>query len=108
MVSSHEYKLLIFFNISFLNVVSTTNQIHFHVVLQDELEALESSLQVEQSSLRELKQQQERMANTVTGQMYLETQVNQRHYKIISTQSDTYETRRHSTLTPILKKKLDL
>ncbi|XP_068163206.1 DNA excision repair protein ERCC-5 homolog isoform X2 [Antennarius striatus] len=40
----------------------------------DELEALESSLQVEQSSLRELKQQQERMANSVTGQMYLETQ----------------------------------
>ncbi|XP_044056288.1 DNA excision repair protein ERCC-5 isoform X2 [Siniperca chuatsi] len=44
---------------------------HFDV---DELEALESSLQVEQSSLRELKQQQERMANTVTGQMYLESQ----------------------------------
>ncbi|XP_076586385.1 DNA excision repair protein ERCC-5 homolog [Chaetodon auriga] len=40
----------------------------------DELEALESSLQVEQNSLRELKQQQERMANTVTGQMYLESQ----------------------------------
>ncbi|XP_075933807.1 DNA excision repair protein ERCC-5 isoform X2 [Anarhichas minor] len=40
----------------------------------DELEALESSLQVEQSSLRELKQQQERMANTVTGQMHLESQ----------------------------------
>ncbi|TDH16934.1 hypothetical protein EPR50_G00003250 [Perca flavescens] len=44
---------------------------HFDV---DELEALESSLQVEQSSLRELKQQQERMANTVTGQMHLESQ----------------------------------
>ncbi|XP_031702386.1 DNA repair protein complementing XP-G cells homolog [Anarrhichthys ocellatus] len=40
----------------------------------DELEALESSLQVEQSSLTELKQQQERMANTVTGQMHLESQ----------------------------------
>ncbi|XP_029702243.1 DNA repair protein complementing XP-G cells isoform X2 [Takifugu rubripes] len=40
----------------------------------EELEALESSLQAEQSSLRELKQQQERMANTVTGQMYLESQ----------------------------------
>ncbi|XP_068435766.1 DNA excision repair protein ERCC-5 isoform X2 [Clinocottus analis] len=40
----------------------------------EELEALESSLQVEQSSLRELKQQQERMANTVTGQMHLESQ----------------------------------
>ncbi|XP_008402595.1 DNA repair protein complementing XP-G cells homolog [Poecilia reticulata] len=40
----------------------------------DELEALESSLQLEQSSLREQKQQQERMANTVTGQMYLESQ----------------------------------
>ncbi|XP_035538225.1 DNA repair protein complementing XP-G cells homolog [Morone saxatilis] len=44
---------------------------HFDV---DELEALESSLQVEQSNLKELKQQQERMANTVTGQMYLESQ----------------------------------
>ncbi|XP_063737124.1 DNA excision repair protein ERCC-5 [Eleginops maclovinus] len=44
---------------------------HFDV---DELQALESSLQVEQSSLRELKQQQERMANTVTGQMQLESQ----------------------------------
>uniref|UniRef100_A0A673AFS0 Excision repair cross-complementation group 5 n=1 Tax=Sphaeramia orbicularis TaxID=375764 RepID=A0A673AFS0_9TELE len=40
----------------------------------DELEALENSLQVEQNSLREQKQQQERMANTVTGQMYLESQ----------------------------------
>ncbi|CAI5645199.1 unnamed protein product [Oreochromis niloticus] len=44
---------------------------HFDV---DELQALESSLQVEQSNLREQKQQQERMANTVTGQMYLESQ----------------------------------
>lgn len=44
---------------------------HFDV---DELEALESSLKVEQSNLREQKQQQERMANTVTGQMYLESQ----------------------------------
>ncbi|KAF3832785.1 hypothetical protein F7725_026450 [Dissostichus mawsoni] len=44
---------------------------HFDV---EELQALESSLQVEQSSLRELKQQQERMANTVTGQMQLESQ----------------------------------
>ncbi|KAI4830819.1 hypothetical protein KUCAC02_002426 [Chaenocephalus aceratus] len=41
---------------------------------EEELQALESSLQVEQSSLRELKQQQERMANTVTGQMQLESQ----------------------------------
>ncbi|KAK2920070.1 DNA excision repair protein ERCC-5 homolog isoform X1 [Channa argus] len=40
----------------------------------DELDALESSLQVEQSNLREQKLQQERMANTVTGQMYLESQ----------------------------------
>lgn len=47
--------------------------------VQDELEALESSLQAEQSSLTELKQQQERMANTVTGQMYLESQVSQKH-----------------------------
>ncbi|RVE74444.1 hypothetical protein OJAV_G00021690 [Oryzias javanicus] len=40
----------------------------------DDLEALESSLQAEQSNLNEQKQQQERMANTVTGQMYLESQ----------------------------------
>ncbi|XP_026175531.1 DNA repair protein complementing XP-G cells homolog isoform X2 [Mastacembelus armatus] len=40
----------------------------------EELEALESSLQVEQSNLKEQKQQQERMANTVTGQMCLESQ----------------------------------
>lgn len=40
----------------------------------DELEALQSSLHVEQNNLREQKQQQERMANTVTGQMYLESQ----------------------------------
>nr|XP_061830716.1 DNA excision repair protein ERCC-5 homolog isoform X1 [Nerophis lumbriciformis]XP_061830717.1 DNA excision repair protein ERCC-5 homolog isoform X1 [Nerophis lumbriciformis] len=39
-----------------------------------ELQSLESCLQVEQSSLREQKQQQERMANSVTGQMCLETQ----------------------------------
>ncbi|XP_037552986.1 DNA repair protein complementing XP-G cells homolog, partial [Nematolebias whitei] len=39
-----------------------------------ELEALESSLELEQDNLREQKQQQERMANTVTGQMYLESQ----------------------------------
>lgn len=44
-------------------------------VLQEELRALESSLQVEQNHLREQKQQQERLANTVTGQMYLESQV---------------------------------
>ncbi|KAJ0002315.1 hypothetical protein NQD34_002111 [Periophthalmus magnuspinnatus] len=40
----------------------------------EELEALESSLQVQQNQLREQKQQQERMANTVTGQMCLESQ----------------------------------
>ncbi|KAF6725459.1 DNA repair protein complementing XP-G cells-like [Oryzias melastigma] len=40
----------------------------------DDLEALETSLQAEQSNLKEQKQQQERMANTVTGQMYLESQ----------------------------------
>ncbi|XP_029904339.1 DNA repair protein complementing XP-G cells homolog [Myripristis murdjan] len=44
---------------------------HFDV---DELEALESSLQVEQSNLKEQKQHQERMATTVSGQMYLESQ----------------------------------
>lgn len=59
-------------------------------MLQDELEALESSLQVEQSSLRELKQQQERMANTVTGQMCLESQVNGKRYEIASTYTDTH------------------
>lgn len=58
------------------------------VVLQDELEALESSLQAEQSSLRELKQQQERMANTVTGQMYLESQVNERRCEITQAHTD--------------------
>ncbi|XP_057687187.1 DNA excision repair protein ERCC-5 homolog [Corythoichthys intestinalis] len=40
----------------------------------EELHSLESSLQVEQSNLKEQQQQQERMANTVTGQMYLESQ----------------------------------
>ncbi|KAM9817503.1 DNA excision repair protein ERCC-5 homolog [Neosynchiropus ocellatus] len=40
----------------------------------EELQSLENTLQAEQSSLREQKQQQERMANTVTGQMYLESQ----------------------------------
>ncbi|XP_055010553.1 DNA excision repair protein ERCC-5 homolog [Boleophthalmus pectinirostris] len=40
----------------------------------EELEELESSLQVQQNQLREQKQQQERMANTVTGQMCLESQ----------------------------------
>ncbi|XP_051918412.1 DNA excision repair protein ERCC-5 homolog [Hippocampus zosterae] len=40
----------------------------------DELQSLESSLLVEQCNLKEQKQQQERMANTVTGQMYLESQ----------------------------------
>ncbi|CAL9701520.1 unnamed protein product [Knipowitschia caucasica] len=39
-----------------------------------ELEALESSLHLQQNQLREQKQQQERMANTVTGQMCLESQ----------------------------------
>lgn len=50
--------------------------------MQEELEALESSLQAEQNSLRELKQQQERMATTVTGQMYLESQVTAKHDSI--------------------------
>uniref|UniRef100_A0A674N2S5 Excision repair cross-complementation group 5 n=1 Tax=Takifugu rubripes TaxID=31033 RepID=A0A674N2S5_TAKRU len=49
-------------------------KVTFAAPICEELEALESSLQAEQSSLRELKQQQERMANTVTGQMYLESQ----------------------------------
>lgn len=50
--------------------------------VQEELEALESSLQAEQTSLRELKQQQERMANTVTGQMCLESQVTAKHHPV--------------------------
>ncbi|KAM9409863.1 DNA excision repair protein ERCC-5 homolog isoform 2-T3 [Pholidichthys leucotaenia] len=54
------------------NATSAVNEWeHFDM---EELEALESSLQVEQSNLREQKQQQERMANTVTGQMCLESQ----------------------------------
>ncbi|XP_034048515.1 DNA repair protein complementing XP-G cells homolog [Thalassophryne amazonica] len=40
----------------------------------EELETLKNSLQAEQSSLREQQQHQERMANTVTGQMCLESQ----------------------------------
>lgn len=65
------------------------------VVLQGELEALESSLHVEQNNLREQKQQQERMANTVTGQMYLESQV-------------THKADTQSRLTAILKEAVDL
>lgn len=57
-------------------------------VLQDELEALESSLKVEQSNLREQKQQQERMANTVTGQMYLESQVREKSHQHIQPHAD--------------------
>ncbi|XP_028810977.1 DNA repair protein complementing XP-G cells isoform X2 [Denticeps clupeoides] len=44
-----------------------------HIDLQ-ELEQLENSLQLQQNSLREQQQQQERGAATVTGQMYLESQ----------------------------------
>uniref|UniRef100_A0A8K9V6M0 Excision repair cross-complementation group 5 n=1 Tax=Oncorhynchus mykiss TaxID=8022 RepID=A0A8K9V6M0_ONCMY len=44
------------------------------IVHQDELVALESSLGEQQSRLREQKQQQERIAATVTGQMCLESQ----------------------------------
>ncbi|KAL4636266.1 DNA repair protein complementing XP-G cells isoform X2 [Arapaima gigas] len=40
----------------------------------EELSQLESSLQSEQSTLKVQKQQQERMATTVTGQMYMESQ----------------------------------
>nr|XP_015219777.1 PREDICTED: DNA repair protein complementing XP-G cells [Lepisosteus oculatus] len=40
----------------------------------EELEMLESSLSTQQSSLQAQKQQQERIAATVTGQMYLESQ----------------------------------
>ncbi|XP_014342998.1 DNA excision repair protein ERCC-5 [Latimeria chalumnae] len=40
----------------------------------NELEALESNLFVQQSSLQAQRQQQERIAATVTGQMYLESQ----------------------------------
>lgn len=58
------------------------------VCVQEELEALESSLQAEQNSLRELKQQQERLANTVTGQMYLESQVTSKHSSITRDQAE--------------------
>ncbi|XP_020828040.1 DNA excision repair protein ERCC-5 isoform X1 [Phascolarctos cinereus] len=40
----------------------------------EELEALENNLLVEQNSLKAQKQQQERIAATVTGQMFLESQ----------------------------------
>ncbi|XP_055282627.1 DNA excision repair protein ERCC-5 isoform X3 [Moschus berezovskii] len=40
----------------------------------DELEALESNLLTQQNSLKAQKQQQERVAATVTGQMFLESQ----------------------------------
>uniref|UniRef100_A0A8C9VYR9 Excision repair cross-complementation group 5 n=1 Tax=Scleropages formosus TaxID=113540 RepID=A0A8C9VYR9_SCLFO len=43
-------------------------------LLQEELLQLESTLQSEQSTLEAQKQQQERMATTITGQMYLESQ----------------------------------
>lgn len=44
-------------------------------ILQEELETLESSLLTQQNSLEAQKQQQERIAATVTGQMFLESQV---------------------------------
>lgn len=43
--------------------------------MQEELEALENNLSVEQNMLQAQKQQQERIAATVTGQMFLESQV---------------------------------
>ncbi|XP_066562457.1 DNA excision repair protein ERCC-5 homolog [Amia ocellicauda] len=43
-------------------------------ISMEELEVLENSLSVQQSSLQAQKQQQERIAATVTGQMYLESQ----------------------------------
>ncbi|XP_037552962.1 DNA repair protein complementing XP-G cells [Nematolebias whitei] len=52
----------------------TTRVSEWEHISMGELEALESSLELEQDNLREQKQQQERMANTVTGQMYLESQ----------------------------------
>lgn len=70
-------------------------------VLQDELEALESSLKVEQSNLREQKQQQERMANTVTGQMYLESQVREKSHQHIQPHANRKQ-------VYIFKKKLDV
>ena len=45
------------------------------MVLQAELEALESCLEEEQASLRQQKDQQERTAASVSGQMCLESQV---------------------------------
>ncbi|XP_060119733.1 DNA excision repair protein ERCC-5-like [Heteronotia binoei] len=43
-------------------------------ISMEELEALETNLSVEQNALRSQKQQQERIAATVTGQMFLESQ----------------------------------
>lgn len=46
----------------------------WHDISLDELETLESNLLVQQGTLQAQKQQQERIAATVTGQMYLESQ----------------------------------
>ncbi|XP_078514096.1 DNA excision repair protein ERCC-5 [Lissotriton helveticus] len=46
----------------------------WHDISLEELETLESNLLVQQGTLQAQKQQQERIAATVTGQMYLESQ----------------------------------
>lgn len=51
------------------------SQLLFHCIMQEELEVLENNLSVEQNMLQAEKQQQERIAATVTGQMFLESQV---------------------------------
>lgn len=45
------------------------------IILQEELETLENNLLTQQNSLKAQKQQQEQIAATVTGQMFLESQV---------------------------------
>ncbi|MBN3303555.1 ERCC5 protein, partial [Amia calva] len=58
-------------DISMTNLKDGTSFLWFP---QEELEVMENSLSVQQSSLQAQKQQQERIAATVTGQMYLESQ----------------------------------
>lgn len=56
-------------------------------MVQDELQSVENSLLVEQRNLKEQKQQQERMANTVTGQMCLESQASSHQSEIFFTKT---------------------
>ncbi|KAJ6667375.1 hypothetical protein lerEdw1_016496 [Lerista edwardsae] len=57
------------------NEENTVNE--WQEISMEELEDLETSLSVEQNTLRAQKQQQERVAATVTGQMFLESQASE-------------------------------